>query len=383
MVRILVLLITIFPIISFGQYLETFSTPNKGILPGACSGTKSSCNQDFSGVNWDINGDFSGMDAGDFFQTDGSGRLNGDGDNDTNTPPGICFETPVLDISGVVGAASFSMDLSWTSWDFTDICNVEYQLDGGAWVQVPPLVGTDGPGTVDFNSDGNTGAGTPFAGGLVGNLLSIRVCLQSNSSFDDIFIDNVSVPEANAMVLPVELVFFSAEKGEDEVMLKWATSSELNNDRFEIEESLDGHTFTKIAEQSGKGNTIVKQEYFYIINNPLRGTSYYRLKQIDFDGQFKYSKAISVNFENIEVGKLYPNPTKPGIVNLIYNAKSNDKISLSIFDVTGKLISSQTEQVSNGKNNLTLNLASLDSGIYIVEINVKDNLTHRKLIIEK
>ncbi len=183
---------------SYGQYLETFSIPNRGVIVGTCAGSEASCTTDYTGVDWIINGDFSGMDSNDFFSTDGSDRLNADGDCDA-AAPGICFETPVLDIS-TAGAVSFSIGLDWVSWDVADICNVESQLDGGVWVPVGPLGGTSGPGTVQFNSDGNTGSGVATGSGLTGSTLSLRVCIISNSSFDDIFIDNVSVPESGVMV---------------------------------------------------------------------------------------------------------------------------------------------------------------------------------------
>lgn len=186
-------------------------------------------------------------------------------------------------------------------------------------------------------------------------------------------------------VLPVELIWFNALMIEGGIQLKWQTASEINNEKFEVEESQDGREFQKIGEVEGKGTTLEQQDYSFEVKNPRNGISYYRLKQIDFDGQFEYSKVISVNFkgENGEVGQFYPNPSKSGIVNLEYISKTDEEITISVFDVTGKLIVNQIQQISNGDNNLSFDFSELNTGIYIFKIGDERNPTHRKLIIER
>lgn len=185
-------------------------------------------------------------------------------------------------------------------------------------------------------------------------------------------------------VLPIELITFNGRTEDTNVKLTWQTASELNNEKFEIEEGQDGRAFQKIGEVAGKGTTLEQQDYSFEVKNPRNGISYYRLKQIDFDGEFEYSKVISVNFkgENRDVGAFYPNPSKSGLVNLDYTSQTDDEIVVSVFDVTGKLVVNQVQQISNGDNNLSFDFSELNTGIYIVKIGDERNSTYQKLIIE-
>ncbi|MEO1263353.1 MAG: hypothetical protein AAFZ15_31375 [Bacteroidota bacterium] len=157
--------------------------------------------------------------------------------------------------------------------------------------------------------------------------------------------------------LPVELILFEANISEKSLLLNWQTESEINNEKFEIEESRDGRAVKKIGEVTGGGTTLEQQEYLFEVHDPRNGTSYYRLKQIDFDGQSEYSNVISVNFKsgNAEVGEFYPNPSKSGLVNLDYFALNDDEITVSVFDITRKLVLNQILPISNGNNNLSFN----------------------------
>lgn len=177
---------------------------------------------------------------------------------------------------------------------------------------------------------------------------------------------------------------FIAEQVADRVLLEWVTNSELNNEKFEIETSENARDFYKTGEVKGSGTTTEKQEYFFEIKNPLNGIHYYRLKQIDYNGHFEYSKLISVNFrvKNKQIGKLYPNPSKTGLVNLEFTSLKDDEIAVSIFDRTGRFLFNRIQQVSEGSNNLIFDFSSLNTGVYIVKIENENNPAYRKLIIE-
>ncbi|MGV3642348.1 MAG: hypothetical protein ACO1NZ_17630, partial [Adhaeribacter sp.] len=111
--------------------------------------------------------------------------------------------------------------------------------------------------------------------------------------------------------LPVELISFEGEATKSGVLLEWATATEKNNDRFEVERSTNGVTFTKIAEVKGNGNATAKRTYSLRDAKASRGTHYYRLKQVDFDGTSEYSKMIAVenNLSAAASGLLVaPNP---------------------------------------------------------------------------
>ena len=166
--------------------------------------------------------------------------------------------------------------------------------------------------------------------------------------------------------LPVELVSFRAEKAEKQVNLTWETASEKNNDYFIIERSANGRNFEAIGKVKGAGNSNTVNAYAFADKNPMSGVSYYRLKQIDFDGKFEYSKIVSVTFESkltSVVLAAYPNPA---INELNVNVNGlQGKATLDITDATGRSL----KQISvNGSETTTLNVETLPKGIYQIRV---------------
>ena len=370
---------------TFGQYSETFSIANKGIIAGPCGATASTCAvNDFTGVNWDINGDLSGiLNNDDFVKTDGTDLTYEDIDEE------VCWESPLLDISTVGGNVSLSVEVAWIGHDNEDYIDVEYQINGGTWVQVSNVLG-GGTHTIDFTTTNNNGSTTVTETGLSGtSTISIRVCGDINlgtiggTTFESISIDNVSVPESGVTVVPVELTSFKAKKSNDFVELRWTTATETNNEKFEIEYSIDGRLFEKIGEVEGNGTHYETTQYSFNHESPSTGQNYYRLKQIDFDGRFEYSELVNVNFspkENI-VGEFYPNPSSSGIVQLNYFSSKESILTRSVYDSAGKFYSSQEIFVVEGKNVLDLDFSDLKTGLYFVKFEGDSELTYRKLIV--
>ena len=183
--------------------------------------------------------------------------------------------------------------------------------------------------------------------------------------------------------LPVELVDFSGVIVDNRIQLNWQTATETNNQKFVVEESRDGQIFRAIGELSGNGTTTRPQDYTFWVDRPRSGLSYYRLKQIDFDGQFAYSKVVSLNFgrNNTQVGSLYPNPSKLGIVQVDYTAQHADEITISAFDQFGNRVTSQRYQIVSGNNQLRIDCTDLNSGVYIIRIGEGEKATYQKLMI--
>lgn len=184
---------------------------------------------------------------------------------------------------------------------------------------------------------------------------------------------------------PVEFISFNAKSEDSKIQLTWQTATEQNNEKFEIEMSLNGRDFQTIGEVKGNGTTATQQNYSFAVKSPQGGISYYRLKQIDFEGTFKYSEVKSVNFKknNKQIEEFYPNPSSSGFTHFNYVAQNNGKITISVFDMTGKLMIHQAQQVLKGENNLSFDFSDLNTGNYIVKIDDKRNLLYKKLIIEK
>jgi len=135
--------------------------------------------------------------------------------------------------------------------------------------------------------------------------------------------------------LPVTLVSFSASNMGEQNYLIWKTSFESNSEGFEIERSWDGNKFEKIGFVAGGGNSNIGSDYSFVDQSPLFH-SYYRLKQLDFDGTFAYSRVISVKSPDAEI-VAYPNPAG----NHFYLKNLKEKSPIVIRNPEGKIISKQ------------------------------------------
>lgn len=183
---------------------------------------------------------------------------------------------------------------------------------------------------------------------------------QFNPQHTGIFVDPT--------VIPVELESFTASVNYKQVNLNWKTASELNNSGFEIEKSTDNFIWNKIGFVNGKGTTTEKSDYSFDDNNPINGKSYYRLKQIDYDGTFTYSSIVAINF-GIPVDFLleqnYPNPFNPATI-IKYNIIEESSVQLKIVNIVGEVVTELVnENQSAGNHSKLFNASKLSSGIYL------------------
>ncbi len=184
--------------------------------------------------------------------------------------------------------------------------------------------------------------------------------------------------------LPIELINFEAIPGSDGVTLKWATASELNNQYFQVESSLDGKTWTNVGKKiDGQGTKQTRTDYQTLDETPFVGTSYYRLRQIDFDGKFTFSNVVQVNFKYEVSLKLFPNPSNGGLVTLKLNAiPPSARLLVKVTSLQGvEVLRYQTENPEKGDMVKQLDLKGLVSGPYLVTVEVGDHLFQAKLIV--
>ncbi len=211
-----------------------------------------------------------------------------------------------------VGTSNVSVTLSWNE----PACEPGY-ITNPATLRVTRWTGTN---WVDQGNGGTTG--TAINGTIV-----TSTAVTAFSPFT-LASTNVENP------LPVELVYFHASlTSENLVQLVWLTASELNNEAFEVERSKDGFDFTSIAHIAGKGTTAEQHEYSLIDTKPLSGLSYYRLKQIDFDGTVTYTRLVSVK-RGDEVFSVHPNPAKKEWVT--FSRKVNAVVINNLNQVVGQ-----------------------------------------------
>jgi Secretion system C-terminal sorting domain len=184
-----------------------------------------------------------------------------------------------------------------------------------------------------------------------------------------------------SQVLPVELVSFTGRKVGNINVLNWQTATEKNNSHFDIERSSNGENgWDKIGLIKGNGNSIVSQKYAFTDNAPL-SISYYRLKQVDFDGQFKYSNVVSVLDKKgkFNIASVAPNPTKETSTILFESAK-NENVSVTLTDVSGRVILIQNVFATEGVNSLGLNMSDLNNGLYIMSLRNSEQVLIQKII---
>ncbi|MBC7422357.1 MAG: T9SS type A sorting domain-containing protein [Ferruginibacter sp.] len=187
------------------------------------------------------------------------------------------------------------------------------------------------------------------------------------------------------MVLPVTLLSFDGVRQNIEnVLLHWETTNEYQNTGFNVERSLGTATFfNTVAFVTAQLNNSTKKKYALNDPNNYDGISYYRLKQIDLDGNFTYSKIITVSgYSHKPTLKLYPNPAVKNMVVETYFAKSGNA-KLWITDAAQKLLLVHDFSYNKGSNFITVPVSSLSSGLYFVKILNNDNvLLNGKFIVE-
>lgn len=183
------------------------------------------------------------------------------------------------------------------------------------------------------------------------------------------YLTNVICPE---IILPVELTEFRVRPVGNEAHLKWETASETNNRGFEIEHSIDGRIWNNIGFVEGEGTTTEWSDYEFIHENPRIGENYYRLKQVDYDGDFEYSDIVNTTFVNDrDIIVLSPNPTN-GIVRI----GGIEEGEVKIMDASGRILK---EQSINGEE---INLSNLPTGIYFAHI-ISGNQSFSERIVKQ
>lgn len=189
--------------------------------------------------------------------------------------------------------------------------------------------------------------------------------------------------------LPIELLSFEAVANGRVTDLSWTTSSEINNEYFEIERAGSDMRFKPIAKVDGAGMSNSLLFYSETDENPLAGMNYYRLKQVDYDGIYEYSDVVSVQFDSdIKSGNdfdfiVYPNPTSgQQEITLISNSKQDDNNNweLLITSLSGNVLMRMNYNAQNAYQTIDLP-HSIVTGIYFITLqNTKFRKT-RKLIV--
>jgi hypothetical protein len=166
-----------------------------------------------------------------------------------------------------------------------------------------------------------------------------------------------------ANVLPVELLHFTATPDGADVHLSWATATETGNDYFLVEHSTDATHFEALTQVAGAGNSQTPRDYAYVHEQPGPGIHYYRLKQVDYDGSFEYSKVVTAKVGGDVQLRIFPNPAA-GRVRVTGPAQA---LQYTLFDATGRMLR---------RSPLTppqqIDVADLPEGVYTLRLETQE-----------
>ncbi|MBL0340731.1 MAG: T9SS type A sorting domain-containing protein [Bacteroidetes bacterium] len=194
-------------------------------------------------------------------------------------------------------------------------------------------------------------------------------------------IDDFEIIGPSNSPLPVELADFSGKAFENYNELKWTTLSEINNDHFDLERSVNGVEFIKVGTIQGKGTTSSTSEYVYNDKQIENKNYYYRLKQVDYNGMSKYSGTILLKrFITKEelVSFIFPNPFTD-VVNITFNKQIKDPISVELFDLSGKKVYSQKHLSQGVHISVDFSKTTIGSGTYLMKVFVGDEVSIQKV----
>jgi hypothetical protein len=189
--------------------------------------------------------------------------------------------------------------------------------------------------------------------------------------------------------LPVELSSFSASVVGNAVRLNWKTETEVNNYGFEIERyalSAERQIWNKVGFVNGNGNSNSPKSYSFVDDKVNAGKYSYRLKQIDNDGQFEYSKAIEVDFgapKKFELSQNYPNPFNP-VTTIRFNLPEAGNVKLTLFNILGQELKTLVNEFKeSGVHTINFDASELNSGMYIYKIEAGTFVQTRKMTLVK
>jgi hypothetical protein len=236
---------------------------------------------------------------------------------------------------------------------------IEYSTAGssGPWLSAGSISLPIGAGTATWAQRTVTG--------LPNNVLAIRF-RKTDAGTNQFRLDDVQIiGNGTGCQLPITLISFKASlNSSNQAVLKWATASEKDNHYFEIERSKNAIDFESLGKMNGKGTSDLRNDYAFTDETPLKGINYYRLKQVDFDGTFSYTRPESVITEGDGSISLYPNPT----VNVLkINFEDLDQIeTATIYNQSGVLM----KNLQGSKS--SIDIQELPQGKYILQIRLAD-----------
>ena len=330
-----------------------------------------------------------------------------------NVPCGLCFPCPTGDCGAAYNAGGFgsntqtnkrvesplinctgqsniTLSFKWIGKGqfaggiFKDYCDVVYSSNGGtSWSVLQH-------GFSGISCPGGQGKWACFQTSLpasANNNSLVKIGFQwvnnndaagTDPSFavDDISLSsNGTINASCSFVLPIELVSFRGVLVNKKVQLTWLTASEINNDYFQVERSPDALHYNSIGTVPGAGTSTNENKYSFSDDLPDRGTNYYRLRQVDYNGAFSFSNAIAIKVlnESTNTFTLFSNPCPRGKeATLAFTLLQAGDVHWMVEDPQGIIHSQGKVWLSEGFHSLLLPTGEMPAGCYILGFSVDD-----------
>ena len=194
------------------------------------------------------------------------------------------------------------------------------------------------------------------------------------------------VTTTTSLPFPVELTSFTANISGSIVKLNWRTATEINNYGFEIQRATENSDWQKIGFVEGAGNSNSPKEYSFTDNIGKSGKYSYRLKQIDINGEYKYSQVVEIFVglpTKFELKQNYPNPFNP-TTNIKYSIGKKTKVTLKVYDMLGREIATLiNKEQTPGNYAVEFDALSLSSGVYFYTLKAGEFTATKKMILMK
>ncbi len=223
------------------------------------------------------------------------------------------------------------------------------------------------------------------------NGVSVLAWSDGRQDAGGIYSQNIQANGLFGGTVPVELISFYGTQNGNQVNLQWQTATESNNSGFEIERassstmpSQDG--WEKIGFIPGFGTTTERHSYSFTDNNLLNGIYHYRLKQIDYNGNYEYSDEVEVEIISVtefSLSQNYPNPFNP-TTNIVFQIADYGYVSLKVYDVLGNEVATiVNEYKTAGNYEIEFNASMLPSGVYFYELKSASFIQTKKMLLMK
>ena len=271
-----------------------------------------------------------------------------------------------INIASSCGDVDFA---AWGPFSNTTCSNSDLTTTGPVCAN-PPYYNSPQGNMVDCSYDLAATEDCFIPNAQVGDYYMVMVTNYDNCLGNISFSQTSGTGATDCSVLPIELLSFNSSIEDLAVVLSWKTASEINNDFFTIERSINAIDFKPIRVISGAGNSNSMNSYMFKDDSPLAGSSYYRLKQTDFDGAFTYSNLEAVNFKLANQIQIFPNPSSG-----VFTIAGEGIQYIKILNVNG-------QTVYNRDYVAQIDLNGQAKGLYFIEILINNTIIRDKIFIK-